>query len=98
MDGEFLAIQFGDSSGETFKIGTDLPNEVKKELTKCMREHADLFPLSSADMLGISSDIACHRLSVDPRTKWVAQHRRVQSGEKAEAATKTDISLSSNCL
>ncbi len=39
-------------------------------------------------MPGISPDIACHRLALDPKARWVAQRRRKQAPEKAEAAAK----------
>ena len=87
-DGEFIRVQLGDDPKKTVQIGIDLPAEVKDELVKCLKDNADLFAWTVADMPGIAPDVVCHRLALDSSAKWVAQRRRKQSPEKAEAARK----------
>ena len=85
-DGEFELVPFGDDPSKNFKIGKDLPELVKAQLIACLRENADLFACSAADMLGIDPSVACHQLTVDPSVSIVAQRRRKQSPKKSEAA------------
>lgn len=87
-DGEFVKILLGDDPAKVVNLGADLPEDVKKDLTNCLWELVDLFAWSAVDMPGIPPKVACHHLSVNPEAKWVAQRRRVQKEEKAEAATK----------
>lgn len=63
-DGEFLPIHIVEDHENTLKIGTDLPDNVKEELVKCLRKDVDLFIRSATDMPSISMDIACHHLVV----------------------------------
>lgn len=76
LNGEFLSIQIGEGLDKTVQIGADFPDDVKEELVKCLQQHSDPFTWSAADMPGISPDIGCHHLVVDPKTKWVTQCRR----------------------
>ncbi|GAU35623.1 hypothetical protein TSUD_30400 [Trifolium subterraneum] len=58
------------------------------DLKACLRENAELFAWSAAEMPGIDPEVACHQLTIDPRASAVVQRRRKQSPEKAEAARK----------
>jgi hypothetical protein len=87
-DGEFELVPFGIDPSKNFKIGKDLPELVKNQLIACLRENADLFAWSAADMPGIDPSVAYHQLTVDPGVSAVAQRRRKQSPEKSEAAEK----------
>ncbi|GAU47361.1 hypothetical protein TSUD_403640 [Trifolium subterraneum] len=60
----------------------------RKQLKACLRENAELFAWSAAEMPGIDPEVACHQLTIDPRATAVVQRRRKQSPEKAEAARK----------
>jgi len=87
-DSEFELVPFGDDPSKNFKIGKDLPELVKAQLIACLRENADLFAWSAADMPGIVLSIACHQLIVDSSVSDVAQRRRKQSLKKSKAAEK----------
>lgn len=50
LDGQFLPIQFGYDPRKVIMIGSDLFDEVKTALVKCLRNYADLFAWSVADM------------------------------------------------
>jgi hypothetical protein len=73
---------------KNFQIGKDLLELGKNQLIACLRENADLFAWSAADMPGINPSVACHQLTVDPGVSAVAQRRRKQSPEKSEAVEK----------
>ncbi|KAM1081672.1 hypothetical protein ACFX19_020728 [Malus domestica] len=54
------------------------------------RMNTEVFAWSYKDMLGISPDIICHRLSIDPKTKPVRQKRRSYDAERYETM-KTEV-------
>lgn len=87
-DGEFELVPFGNDPSKNFKIGKDLAELVRAQLIVCLKENADLFAWSAADMPEIDPSVACHQLAVDPGVSAVAQHHRKQSPEKSEAAEK----------
>ncbi|MCI94665.1 hypothetical protein A2U01_0115963, partial [Trifolium medium] len=67
---------------------TGLPDLVRKQLEACLKQNAELFAWSVAEMPRIDPEVACHQLTIDPRDSVVVQRRRKQSPEKAEAAEK----------
>jgi hypothetical protein len=81
-------IPFGDDPSKNFKIGKELSELVRAQLIACLRENADLFAWSAADMPGIDPNGACHQLTVSPSASVVAQQLRKQSPEKAETTEK----------
>ncbi|GAU32496.1 hypothetical protein TSUD_317030 [Trifolium subterraneum] len=66
-DGEFELVPFGEDPTKGVKIGADLPDLVKRQLKACLRENAELFAWSAAEMPGIDPEVACHQLTIDPR-------------------------------
>ncbi|GAU35136.1 hypothetical protein TSUD_394620 [Trifolium subterraneum] len=87
-DGEFELVPLGEDPTKGIKIGADLPDLVKRQLKACLRENAELFAWSTAEMPGIDPEVACHQLTIDPRVSVVVQRRRKKSPEKEEAARK----------
>src|SRR3954469_11348628 len=87
-DGEFELIPLGHEPDKTVKIGKNIPDTPRKQLIACLRNNADLFAWSAAEMPGLDPEVACHTLSINPTAKAVVQRRRRQSPEKAEAAEK----------
>lgn len=43
---------------------------------KCLRENLDVFAWTPNDMPGISLDVICHHLNVDPKFKPVRQKKQ----------------------
>ncbi|CAJ2661849.1 unnamed protein product [Trifolium pratense] len=87
-DGDFELVPLGEDPLKGIKIGTGLPDLVKKQLIACLKDNAELFAWSAAEMPGIDPEVACHQLTLDPRASAVVQRRRKQSPEKTEAAEK----------
>ncbi|GAU12961.1 hypothetical protein TSUD_191520 [Trifolium subterraneum] len=87
-DGEFELVPLGEDPTKGVKIGADLPDLVKRQLKACLRENAELFAWSAAEMPGIDPEVTCHQLTIDTRASAVVQRRRKQSPKKAEAARK----------
>ncbi|KAM2850578.1 hypothetical protein PS2_026816 [Malus domestica] len=67
------------------KIGTTLSPPFRLSLISFLQENAEVFAWSYKDMPGISPDIICHHLSIDPKTKLVKQKRRSYDVERYEA-------------
>ncbi|KAM1243450.1 hypothetical protein ACFX2G_035701 [Malus domestica] len=67
------------------KIGTILSPPIRLALISFLQENTEIFAWSYEDMPGISPDIICHRLSIDPKTKPVRQKRRSYDAERYEA-------------
>ncbi|KAM2885129.1 hypothetical protein FF1_012143 [Malus domestica] len=67
------------------KIGTTLSAPIRLALISFLQENTEVFAWSYEDMPGISPDIICHCLSIDPKTKPVGQKRRSYDIERYEA-------------
>ncbi|MCH84825.1 hypothetical protein A2U01_0005662 [Trifolium medium] len=85
-DGEFITVQLDNNPTKTVNIGANLPQRIQEALIRCLKANADVFATTPEEMLGIDPTVACHHLNVDSSMKYVAQRRRRQSTEKAEAA------------
>ncbi|KAM1847903.1 hypothetical protein ACFX14_012113 [Malus domestica] len=66
------------------KIDTTLSPPIQLALISFLQENVDVFAWSYEDMPGISPDIICHRLSIDPKTKPMRQKRRFYDAEQYE--------------
>ncbi|KAM1787140.1 hypothetical protein ACFX11_037567 [Malus domestica] len=62
-----------DYSDRMVKIGTTLSPPIRLALISFLQENTEVFAWSYEDMPGISPDIICYRLSIDPKTKPVRQ-------------------------
>ncbi|VFQ82612.1 unnamed protein product [Cuscuta campestris] len=58
-----IELHPGDSS-RMVRIGANLPEDLKEEITWVLQEYAGIFAWSVADMPGIDRSIICHRLAV----------------------------------
>ncbi|KAM1074977.1 hypothetical protein ACFX1X_020166 [Malus domestica] len=67
------------------KIDTTLSRPIRLALISFLQENTEVFAWSYEDMPGISPDIICHRLNIDPKTKPVRQKRRSYDVERYEA-------------
>ncbi|VFQ66040.1 unnamed protein product [Cuscuta campestris] len=58
-----IELHPGDSS-RMVRIGANLPEDLKAEITRVLQEYAGIFAWSVADMPGIDRSVICHRLAV----------------------------------
>lgn len=49
----------------------------------------ELFSINPHEMTGMDPNVACHRLNVDTKARYVSQRWKRQSKEKAEATAST---------
>ncbi|CAA0833865.1 Unknown protein, partial [Striga hermonthica] len=83
-------------SDALLQIGSRLPEPLKTELIKFLRENADVFAWTHEDMVGIDPKVACHRLQVDPTVKPVVQKRRKLGPDRQQALEEEVVKLKDN--
>ncbi|GAU44580.1 hypothetical protein TSUD_136270 [Trifolium subterraneum] len=59
-DEEFEVVPLGEEPAKGIKIEADLIDLVKRQLKGCLKENAELFALSAAEMPEIDPEVACH--------------------------------------
>ncbi|MCI82546.1 hypothetical protein A2U01_0103820, partial [Trifolium medium] len=57
-DGDFEIMPLGEDPSKGIKIGTGLPDLVKRQLEACLKENTELFAWSAAEMPGIDPEVA----------------------------------------
>ncbi|XP_015945427.1 uncharacterized protein LOC107470543 [Arachis duranensis] len=67
-------------------MGTSISKEEKESLTTFLRQNADLFAWTSADMPGIDPSVITHRLAINPEVRPVSQKKRNLGAEKRLAS------------
>lgn len=66
------------------KIGSELPEAIKKNLRDFLVEYKDVFAWSVLDTSGISREVIEHKLSISPKVKLVVQKKRNLGKERSE--------------
>ncbi|XP_077242504.1 uncharacterized protein LOC143883019 [Tasmannia lanceolata] len=77
---------FESGNGEKVaRVGSSLPDNLKMNLIKFLRQNSDVFAWSPADIPEIDPKLSIHRLNVDPTSKPVKQRRRSFTPERQKA-------------
>ncbi|KAG7529490.1 Transposase-associated domain [Arabidopsis suecica] len=66
------------------EIGSNLTEEIKTELVSFLKENINTFAWSAEDLPGVSIDVICHELNVDPSFKPIKQKRRKLGRDRAD--------------
>ena len=74
-----------DDATRTVRVGSALPEPLRGDLTRFLRDNADVFAWTAKDMPGIPRHIAEHRLSMDPERKPVKQKKRKFAPDRQKA-------------
>ncbi|VFR03610.1 unnamed protein product [Cuscuta campestris] len=82
-----IELHPGDSS-RMVKIGANLPEDLKAEITRVLQEYAGIFAWSVADMPGIDRSIICHRLAVREGSRPVRQKKRYLASDRRDFVKK----------
>ena len=75
-----------EQQGHFLQVGTSLPEGEERHIEQVLRQNADLFAWSVADLPGVHPRIAAHRLSVFPNAKPVSHKKRKLGESKRQAA------------
>ncbi|XP_019184278.1 PREDICTED: uncharacterized protein LOC109179169 [Ipomoea nil] len=70
------------------RIGVGLPEEIREEIIKVLREHRLVFAWGPEDMPGVDRSIIAHRLAVDSDHRPVAQKKRYLANDRREFVKK----------
>ncbi|VFQ93487.1 unnamed protein product [Cuscuta campestris] len=82
-----IELHPGDSS-RMVRIGANLPEDLKVEITRVLQEYAGIFAWSVADMPGIDRSVICHRLAVREGSRPVQQKKRYLASDRREFVKK----------
>uniref|UniRef100_A0A2N9G1W1 Uncharacterized protein n=1 Tax=Fagus sylvatica TaxID=28930 RepID=A0A2N9G1W1_FAGSY len=74
---EIVLVEGLHDEKKTTRIGTSMTEGVRDSIVRFLRENADIFAWSHADMPGISTEVVAHQLNVNPSIHPVKQKRRV---------------------
>ena len=74
-----------DDPTKTIHIGSLLDQVTKAKLISFLRDNADVFAWSAADMLGIPMEVITHHLQADPSVKPIKQKKRNFALERQRA-------------
>ncbi|KAL0445743.1 UNVERIFIED_CONTAM: hypothetical protein Slati_1702200 [Sesamum latifolium] len=67
---------------KTTRISSQMSEETKKEVVRCLQRNADIFTWTSQDLEGIGPKVITHYLKIDPSIKPVKQKKRHFGPEK----------------
>ncbi|VFQ98565.1 unnamed protein product [Cuscuta campestris] len=82
-----IELHPGDSS-RMVRIGANLPEDLKAEITRVLQEYAGIFAWSVADMPGIDRFVICHRLAVREGSRPVRQKKRYLASDRRDFVKK----------
>ncbi|VFR01445.1 unnamed protein product [Cuscuta campestris] len=82
-----IEIYPGDSS-RMVRIGDNLPEDLKAQITRVLQEYAGIFAWSVADMPGIDRSVICHRLAVREGSRPVRQKKRYLASDRRDFVKK----------
>ncbi|VFQ80773.1 unnamed protein product [Cuscuta campestris] len=82
-----IELDPGDSS-RMVRIGANLPEDLKVEITRVLQEYAGIFAWSVADMPGIDRSVICHRLAVREGSRPVRQKKRYLASDRRDFVKK----------
>ncbi|XP_024013067.1 uncharacterized protein LOC112087277 [Eutrema salsugineum] len=67
------------------EVGAKVEEPLRSELLSLLKENINTFAWTAKDMPGISIDVTCHELNVNPTFKPIKQKRRKLGPERAKA-------------
>ncbi|KAL0402399.1 UNVERIFIED_CONTAM: hypothetical protein Slati_4269800 [Sesamum latifolium] len=67
---------------KTTRIGSQMSEETKKEVVRCLQRNADIFAWTPQDLEGIDPKVMTHYLNIDASIKPVKQKKRYFGSEK----------------
>ena len=86
---ELLKVQIDQDDPEKyFLLGNQLSDLEKRQLTDFLLQNRSVFAWSLEEMPGVSSDVICHKLNVDPTYKPVVQKSRRSGPQQTEAVAE----------
>ena len=82
---DLMKVTIGDDLEKFFQIGSQLPQQERKELLEFLKQNIDVFAWNTCEALGVDPKFICHHLNVNPLVAPKKQPPRRPSKEHAEA-------------
>ncbi|VFQ60552.1 unnamed protein product [Cuscuta campestris] len=82
-----IELHPGDSS-RMVRIGANLSEDLKAQITRVLQEYASIFAWSVADMPRIDRSVICHRLAVREGSRPVRQKKRYLASDRRDFVKK----------
>ena len=82
---DLVKVTIGDDLEKFFQIGSQLPQQERKELIEFLRQNINIFAWSTYEAPGVDPKFICHHLNVNPLVVPKKQPPRRPSKEYAKA-------------
>ena len=82
---DLVKVTIGDDPEKFFQIGSQLPQQERKELIEFLKKNIDDFAWNTYEAPGVDPEFICHHLNVNPLVAPKKQLPRHPSKEHAEA-------------
>ena len=90
---DLVKITIGDDPEKFFQIGSQLPQQERKELIEFLKQNIDVFVWNTYEAPGVDPEFICHHLNVNPLVAPKKQPLRRPSKEHAEAVREEVVRL-----
>ena len=80
-----MKVTIGDDLEKLFQIGSQLPQQERKELIEFLKQNINVFSWNTYEAPGVNPEFICHHLNVNPLVAPKKQLSRRPSKEHAEA-------------
>ena len=90
---DLVKVTIGDDPEKFFQIGSQLPQQKKKELIEFLKQNIDIFAWNTYEAPRVNPKFICHHLNVNPLIVPKKQPLRRPSKEHAEAVRAEVIKL-----
>ena len=82
---DLVKVTIGDDLEKFFQIGSQLPQQERKELIEFLKRNINVFAWNTYEAPGVDLEFICHYLNVNPLIAPKKQPSRCPSKEHAEA-------------
>ena len=90
---DLAKVVIGDDPEKFFQIGSQLPQQERKELIEFLKLNIDVFAWNTYEAPGVDPEFICHHLNVNPLIAPKKQPPRRPSKEHAEAVREEVVRL-----
>ena len=90
---DLVKVTIGDDPEKFFQIGSQLPQQERKELIEFLKQSIDVFAWNTYEALGVDPKFICHHLNVNPLVVPKKQLLRRPSKEHAEVVREEVVKL-----
>ena len=90
---DLVKVTIGDDLEKFFQIGSQLPQQERKELIEFLKQSIDVFAWNTYEAFGVDPKFICHHLNVNPLVVPKKQLLRRPSKEHTEVVREEVVKL-----